>query len=86
MRKVIFENNSMEDILYWSKQDLKLVKKIFQLLDNTLQTPFTGLGQPEHLKNRPDVWSRRINHEHRLVYKVTNDAIIVLACRFHYDD
>ena len=86
MRKVIFENTAIEDILYWSKEDLKIVKKIFQLLDNTLKTPFEGLGQPEHLKGRTDVWSRRINLEHRLVYKVTNEHIIVLTCRFHYEN
>jgi toxin YoeB len=86
MRRIIFESNAIEDVLYWSKEDLKLIKKIFQLLDNTLKTPFEGIGQPEHLKYRADVWSRRINQEHRLVYKVTDDAIIVLACRFHYDD
>jgi toxin YoeB len=86
MRRIIFESTAIEDMLYWSKEDLKLVRKIFQLLDNTLKTPFEGIGQPEHLKHRADVWSRRINQEHRLVYKVTDDAIIVLACRFHYDD
>ena len=86
MRKTVFEQAAIEDLLYWSKNDLKLIRKIFQLLENTLKTPFEGLGQPESLKNRTDIWSRRINLEHRLVYKVTNDAIIVLACRFHYDE
>ncbi|MDZ7879766.1 MAG: type II toxin-antitoxin system YoeB family toxin [Saprospiraceae bacterium] len=48
-------------MFYWSKEDLKLIKKIFQLFDNTLKTPFEGTGKPEHLKYRNDVWSRRIN-------------------------
>ena len=86
MRKIIFENSAIEDLLYWTKEGLKLVRKIFQLLDNTMKTPFEGIGQPEHLKYRADIWSRRINQEHRLVYKVTDDSIIILSCRFHYDD
>ena len=56
------------------------------LIRNTADTPFVGIGKPEPLKYRNGVWSRRINSEHRLIYQVTNDSIIVVHCRYHYDD
>ena len=86
MRKVTFEDNGLDDLTYWAKIDLKMLKKIIILAENAAQTPFDGLGKPEPLKgNLKGFWSRRISDEHRLVYAVTDDAIIVIACRRHYE-
>lgn len=76
-----------EDYLYWQKTDPKTVKRINALLRETLRTPFEGRGKPEPLRfDLAGCWSRRIDHEHRLVYKVDGAAgtVIVLQCRYHY--
>jgi toxin YoeB len=86
MRKVTFEANGLEDLTYWAKTDLKILKKIIILSENTAHTPFEGLGKPEPLKgDLQGFWSRRITDEHRLVYAVTKEAIIIIACRRHYE-
>ena len=86
MRKVIFEKTALEHLVYWAKTDLKILKKIIQLAENTAQTPFEGIGKPEPLKgNFSGYWSRRIDSEHRLVYEVTDEAIIIILCRLHYE-
>jgi toxin YoeB len=65
---------------------LKILKKIIQLAENTAQTPFEGIGKPEPLKgNFSGYWSRRINEEHRLVFEITDEAIIIIMCRLHYE-
>lgn len=80
-----FENEAWEQYLYWEKKDLKIVKKILELLNNTRETPYQGLGKPEALKHYlSGCYSRRINREHRLIYRVTDDKIVVISCRFHY--
>ena len=69
MRKIIFSENAFEDMLFWSVNDLKLLKKIFQLIEAIRKDPFEGLGKPEALKfEYRGYWSRRINEEHRLIY------------------
>jgi len=74
-----------QDYLYWQTTDKKIVKRINLLLKDIKRQPFDGLGDPEPLKhNWSGYWSRRINKEHRIVYKVTNTAIIVAQCRYHY--
>lgn len=84
-RKVIFESGAFEDFTEWVQLDKKLHKKIVELLKDIDRSPFTGLGKPEPLKHDlSGFWSRRINDEHRLVYTVTNDKIIVAACKYHY--
>jgi toxin YoeB len=86
MRKVVFEEDALEHLSYWAKTDLKILKKIIQLSENTAKTPFDGIGKPEPLKgNLSGYWSRRINDEHRFIYKITEDAIIVALCRYHYE-
>ena len=71
--------------MYWQSQDKKILKKINQLLKECRRDPFTGIGKPEQLRgNLSGAWSRRINHEHRLVYLVTDEDIRVIACRYHY--
>lgn len=73
------------DISHWNRVAPALTAKIERLLANIMQTPYSGLGKPEPLRYElTGCWSRRINHEHRLVYKVDGDTLYVLSCRFHY--
>lgn len=77
--------NAWEDYLYWQQTDKKLLRRINTLIKNIQRDPFDGLGDPEPLKhNWSGYWSRRIDREHRLVYKVTNETVIVVQCRYHY--
>ena len=86
MKKLSFVDESWEDYSYWLKVDKTLFKRLNQLIKETLRNPFEGLGKPEPLKYKyQGCWSRRINQEHRLVYKVLDNEIIILSCRFHYD-
>jgi toxin YoeB len=74
-----------EDYLYWQQHDRVMLKKINILIKESMRTPFEGSGKPEALKeNLKGFWSRRINLEHRLVYRVEGDAIYILQCRYHY--
>ncbi|MEE8056485.1 MAG: Txe/YoeB family addiction module toxin [Pseudomonadales bacterium] len=74
-----------EDYLYWQQTDKKILKRINTLIKDIQRQPFDGLGDPEPLKhNWSGYWSRRINREHRLVYKMVDEAIIVVQCRYHY--
>ncbi|WP_423149000.1 Txe/YoeB family addiction module toxin [Rubrolithibacter danxiaensis] len=83
--RIIFLSLAWEDYLYWQGIDRTLLKKINSLIKEIESTPFEGTGKPELLKhNLAGWWSRRINLEHRLVYKVENDSIIILQCRYHY--
>ncbi len=76
-----------QDMGWWMKNDLKQVRKIYSLLENICKTPFEGLGQPEPLKaNYSGYWSRRINLEHRIIYKVEEGHIIVHSLYGHYQD
>ncbi len=78
-------SDAWEDYLYWQQNDKSTLKKINGLIKESLRTPFAGTGKPEALKeNLKGFWSRRINLEHRLVYKVEDDAIYILQCRYHY--
>ncbi len=84
--KYIFVEESWEDYLYWQKTDKQKLKKINALLKDIAQTPFEGIGKPEPLKHRySGFWSRRIDSEHRLIYQVKSDEILIAKCRFHYD-
>ncbi|MEB3230860.1 MAG: Txe/YoeB family addiction module toxin [Leptolyngbyaceae bacterium] len=83
--KLTFTESGWEDYLWFQATDKKLLKKINTLLQDVKRSPFDGLGKPEPLKaNLSGYWSRRINSEHRLVYEIKDDSIIVVACRFHY--
>ena len=78
-------DHAWDDYLYWQKTDKKILKRINTLIKDMQRTPFEGLGDPEPLKhNWSGYWSRRINREHRLVYKATADAVIIVPCRYHY--
>ncbi len=85
MRKIIFTKQAEEELLDFQENTPKLFDKIKILIENIQETPFTGLGKPEALKHQfKGFWSRRINIEHRLVYKVETDEIIVIQCKGHY--
>ena len=84
--KLIFVDESWEDYLYWQKNDKKIVKKINELIKDISRTPFSGIGKPEPLKHKyKGFWSRRIDHEHRLIYQIKDDEIKIAKCRQHYD-
>ncbi|MDR2892483.1 MAG: Txe/YoeB family addiction module toxin [Deltaproteobacteria bacterium] len=78
-------DQAKEDIAYWNRQNNDIAERIFRLIENTLETPFSGLGKPEPLKHSlQGYWSRRINSEHRLVYKFDKETLTIVSCRFHY--
>jgi len=80
-----FSAASFEDYRCWQQQDRKKLKRINELLKEITRDPFDGIGKPEALRgDLQGYWSRRIDREHRLVYRVLNDRIQVLACRYHY--
>ena len=73
------------DYLYWQKNDKKVLKRINELIKSIQCTPFDGVGKPEPLKfDLAGKWSRRINHEHRLVYELHDDKLVIFQCRYHY--
>ncbi len=85
-RRIIFEASAFEDFNQWARLNKKIHQKIITLIKDINRTPYLGLGKPEALKYEySGYWSRRINDEHRLIYKVTDSEIIVVACKYHYD-
>lgn len=85
MMNKLFSDESWNDYLYWQASDKKIIKRINELLKDISRTPFSGIGKPEALKfNLSGYWSRRIDGGHRLVYKIENNCIIILSCRYHY--
>ena len=84
--RITFSQNAWEDYISWQADDRKILKKINELIKDIQKTPYSGLGKPEALKyDLSGYWSRRIDMEHRLVYKVIDDEILIYACRYHYD-
>jgi len=82
---ISFENTAFAEYRQWEIDDKKIFNKINSLITEILRDPFHGTGKPEPLKgNLSGHWSRRITQEHRLVYKVLNDQIIITSCKFHY--
>lgn len=83
--EVIFSSVASDDKKYWEKYNPKILQRIEQLINDIKEHPFFGIGKPEPLKfERAGYWSRRINHEHRLVYKVVDDTVYIAQCRYHY--
>lgn len=83
--KLVFSETAWEDYLYWQKTDAKTLARINQLIREASRQPFTGIGKPEPLKHAlKGYWSRRINDEHRFVYKVTDEALLIAQLRYHY--
>jgi len=87
MSKVVFENSVVEEIRTLAQANPKLLKKIFDLIDDVIKHPFEGIGKPEPLKhNYKGYWSRRITDEHRLIYKIDAEKnVIVTGLQGHYD-
>ena len=84
--KFVFVEESWEDYLYWQKTDKKMLQKINALLKDISRNPFSGIGKPEGLKHKyRGFCTRRIDSEHRLIYKIEEDEILIAKCRFHYD-
>jgi toxin YoeB len=84
--KFVFTSLSWDDYLFWQKNDKNKVKRINELLKHIARNPYEGIGKPEALKfNYVGFWSRRIDEEHRLIYRIVDDEIQIAKCRFHYD-
>lgn len=82
-----FVPDAWDAYLWWQSQDRKTLKRINTLIEAAARDPFAGLGKPEPLVgNLSGYWSRRIDGAHRLVYRATDAELVVIACRFHYDD
>jgi toxin YoeB len=85
MRRIAFEQSAFQDFVEWATINEKTHRRIIDLIFDTLRQPLSGIGKPEPLKHElKGYWSRRIDQEHRLVYKVTDEAIIIVACKYHY--
>ena len=83
--KITFQEQAWEDYLYWQASDAKLLARLNALLAECRRTPFSGTGKPEPLRGSlSGWWSRRLNQEHRLVYRVMGDNLLVAQCRYHY--
>lgn len=84
--KFVFTELSWDDYLFWQKNDKQKLKRINELLKEISRNPYEGIGKPEPLKfNYAGFWSRRIDEQHRLIYRVVEDEIQIAKCRFHYD-
>ncbi|HNQ36477.1 MAG TPA: Txe/YoeB family addiction module toxin [Prolixibacteraceae bacterium] len=85
MMDIFWDNSAWEDYLYWQGNDRNVLLKINALIKECQRTPFEGTGKPEPLRqNLSGFWSRRINSEHRLVYKVEDNTLYIAQCRYHY--
>lgn len=83
--RLIFAEHAWDDYLYWQRTDRKLLKRINSLIKDIQRSPFEGVGKPEPLKHAlSGYWSRRINDEHRFVYKVEDDSLFIAQLRHHY--
>lgn len=83
--RLVFTPTGWADYTYWQATDKLVLKRLNRLLDETLRTPESGIGKPERLKHEVvGAWSRRINEQHRLVYLVREEDVIVLQARYHY--
>lgn len=83
--KLIFADEAWEDYLYWQRQDRRMTERINKLIRETQREPYSGIGKPEALKHAlSGFWSRRITDEHRLVYRVEGDDLLIAQLRFHY--
>ncbi len=86
MKKIIFSKNAWEDYISWQAEDKKILKKINALIKDIQSNPYSGIGKPEPLKyDLAGLWSRRIDHEHRLVYQINENELLIYSCRYHYD-
>ena len=83
--KLIFSSKSWDEYLYWQQTDKTILKRINTLIKEIQRDPFDGIGKPEPLKySLTGYWSRRINDEHRLVYKISDEQLFIVQLRYHY--
>jgi len=82
---ICFRQRAWQDYLYWQETDKQILKRINLLIKDIERNPFSGIGKPEPLKHQfAGFWSRRINDEHRLVYSIVENELIIIQCRYHY--
>jgi toxin YoeB len=85
MRRVSFYAEAFEQFTAWAERDAGIHERIVRLIRESARDPFNGIGKPEPLRHQlKGWWSRRINDEHRLVYRATNEELIIISCRDHY--
>jgi toxin YoeB len=83
--RIVWTLAAWYDYRYWQQQDRKTLKRVNLLIQDTLRSPFQGLGKPEPLReNLSGFWSRRIDDSNRLVYIIDGDDLVIIACRYHY--
>ncbi len=83
--RIIFDKVGWADYLWWQTQDKANLRRINRLIEDITRNGYTGIGKPEPLReNWSGFWSRRITDEHRLIYRITDDAVLIAACRYHY--
>ena len=83
--RLVFDPNALEDLRHWVENDRRKALKVIDLIEAVLKSPFEGVGKPAPLKHQlAGCWSRRIDQEHRLVYRAEGNTLTILACRYHY--
>ena len=83
--KIIFTQNAWEEYLFWQSTNLKTLKRINSLIKETARNPYAGIGKPEGLKHMlSGYWSRRVDQQNRMVYKVEEDSLLIIQLRYHY--
>ncbi len=83
--KLVFSEKAWEDYLHWQKTDRKMLKRVNALIKEVQRAPFEGIGKPEPLRHAlAGYWSRRIDGEHRMVYKIESDSMLLAQLRYHY--
>ena len=86
-REVQWDGDAWDDYCEWQRTDKDILKRINALIKDARRNPFSGIGKPEALKHElSGMWSRRISDEDRLIYKIVDDALVILACKGHYSD
>ena len=83
--RLVFTPHGWEDYVYWQQTDRAMQKRVNRLIDDALRDPFEGIGKPEQLRHAlAGLWSRRIDEEHRLVYLVDGEDLVIVQARYHY--
>ncbi len=86
MRRISFLPRAFDNFVMWASENQKIHARIVQLISDIQRNPFSGIGKPEPLKHKlKGLWSRRITDEHRLIYQITDEQLVIVQCRFHYE-
>ena len=84
--KIRFDEQGWQDYIHWSETDRRITRRINALIKDITRDPFAGIGKPEPLKHQfAGFWSRRIDGEHRVIYQIQDETVIIIQCRFHYE-